>query len=170
MSEGVGEFHRGPGEKQPLFFITVHSGWIVEAPVNPFCITWKDRTLFVRVVANCNHVIEFLIDEFIYRFRPMSRDVDPNLAHRLNRLGFDGSRIDAGAFDFKAITGHHGAITLRAFGCGLSCRYKESTHACDRSSSLPRVEPLRNLPSLEAMEPASEITPWRRMRLQTAPQ
>src|SRR5215831_4474759 len=43
----------------------------------------------------------------------MRRDIDSDLLHRQNRFPLDGSRIDTGALDFKAVAGVVAQQTFR---------------------------------------------------------
>jgi hypothetical protein len=54
-----------------------------------------------RVIADGDDVIKILADKFLGRLGAVRRDVDANLAHRLDGFRPYLARIDAGAFYFK---------------------------------------------------------------------
>src|SRR5687768_10429282 len=74
--------------------------------MDAFCFSREDRTLFVRIVANCNDVIELAPGKLVNRFRTMSGNIDSDLAHRFDRFRPDASWRDAGARNLETIAGH----------------------------------------------------------------
>ena len=56
-------------------------GRVLKWPMQAFRIAGKRRTLLSRFVANRYHDIELLPRELVHGFRPVARDIDPNLAH-----------------------------------------------------------------------------------------
>ena len=67
-------------------FITAGSSRIVEAPVNAFGLTGKDRASFIRVVADRDHKVECILAELLDGFGPLARNVDPDLTLQGLRL------------------------------------------------------------------------------------
>ena len=66
----------------PLVLIAPGGCGVFKAPRNALSVARKNRTLFVRVVADRNNVIEVLISEFVDGLRAMAGDVYANLPHR----------------------------------------------------------------------------------------
>ena len=85
--------------------IASYAWWrrVLKGPVSLLGLSGEHRASLFRVVADCNHSIEFLADELIYRFRPMSGNINVDLTHHLNRLRSNAARFHAGAFDFKNV-------------------------------------------------------------------
>lgn len=56
---------------------------IIEADVDEVCLTWKDRTVLVRVVANSYDVIELDVFKLIDMFRALMCDIHSRFRHNL---------------------------------------------------------------------------------------
>jgi len=70
----------------------------------PIHLARKNGTNLVRVLADGDHGLDLLIQEFIQVLRPMLGDIDPNLFHRLNRQWMNVARwVRSRAPDFKKI-------------------------------------------------------------------
>jgi hypothetical protein len=86
---------------------------VFKASVNAFGLSGEHRAGLFRIVADCNYSIEFLANELVYRFRPMTGNINADLPHHLNRLGTNVARLHAGAFDFKSGSA---LVSQNAFG------------------------------------------------------
>ena len=90
-------------ENRKPFFIASYAGRrrVLKASVDKFSLSGKHRADLFRVIADRNYSIEFLADEFIHRFRPVVRNINPDLPHYLNRLGPHTARLYSGAMRIK---------------------------------------------------------------------
>src|SRR5215470_20345213 len=77
---------------------------VLKVSVNALGFSGEHRAGLFRVVADCNHSIEFLADELIHRFRPVTRYINADLPHYLNGLRSNAARLYAGAFNFKSVS------------------------------------------------------------------
>ena len=66
---------------EPCLFIRINRRGIFKAPMNSFGVSGKHGALFVRVVTNCDYVIEVFPGEPVHRLRMVTRDINSNLAH-----------------------------------------------------------------------------------------
>jgi hypothetical protein len=80
-------------------FAALHGRGVFEAPVNSLRPSRKHRTVVPRVVANRDHVIEWLAGEFIDRLRAVARNVDSDFLHNRDGFGPHQARLRAGALD-----------------------------------------------------------------------
>src|SRR5215210_5814617 len=87
----------------PRISSRARGGRILEAAVDALCAAGEDGAGLLRVVADGNDVVEVLPDELFRRLRAVSRDVDADLAHRLDRLGPHATRVDPGALHLEAV-------------------------------------------------------------------
>jgi hypothetical protein len=81
----------------------VNRGRVLEAPVNSIGSAWKHGAVLLRVVADCDDLIEWLRREFIDRLGPVARYINSYLAHRFDRLGANTRGRGPGALDFKPV-------------------------------------------------------------------
>ena len=63
-------------QRKPLLFATFERCRICKAPVNHGGLTGKDRAAFPGVVADGQHVVEWLASELLYALGTMAGNVD----------------------------------------------------------------------------------------------
>ena len=100
-------------ETEPLRFGSVECSRILEVVMDDDGATWKNRTTFPGVVADCKHVVEPLPRKLIDMLAPMSRNVDPKFPHDRDSFGANLARSRAGALHFEAIAG---VVTQQSLG------------------------------------------------------
>src|SRR5689334_24716446 len=83
---------------QTIRFGTLDGSRILEAPVDPLDVGREYRAVVARVVTDRDDVIERLPGEGIYRLRALSRDVDAEFPHGLDRFRTNLRRVCACAF------------------------------------------------------------------------
>ncbi len=96
---------------------------IVKAPMVPVYLTGEYWTGLVGISANGDDGFDFLGQKFIHVLRAMSRNVDPDFPHYLDRLRMNiTGRLGAGAFNAEKISSSR---TQNAFGhmasAGIAC-------------------------------------------------
>src|SRR5829696_2996981 len=111
---------------------------IVKAPMNLFCLTRKNRTLFASIVTNRDHVIKFLIDKLINRLRAVLGNINADIAHRRNRLGSNTTRRHAGTCYIKHFPRHLAQQTFRHLAtCRVSGAKKQNPLSLTHVDFLP---------------------------------
>jgi hypothetical protein len=88
---------QAPKYGESYCFISFGSRWVIDAPMNALGLPRKDRTAFLCLVTDRDHVVEFLSYELIHRLGPVVGDIDTDLAHR-----FYGKRVDAARLRARA--------------------------------------------------------------------
>jgi MFS family permease len=72
---------RPPKHGKPFFIRSSSPGWVLEGVIEPIRVARINRASFLCVTANSEHVVEFLISEFIDAFRSMPGNIHTNLFH-----------------------------------------------------------------------------------------
>src|SRR5271157_2374325 len=87
--------------RELLLFRALHSGGVIEAPMDALRGGGKDGATLLGVVADGNHVIEILPHELIHGFRPLARNIDPDFMHGGNGFRAHVAGFCAGARDLE---------------------------------------------------------------------
>src|SRR5687768_1921787 len=87
QTQAAEDFVPNPPEGADLL-VSGSLGRIVETPMKR-CRTRKDRTCFLRTVANCDDIVEALTTENAYILGRMGGKIDADFAHRFNRQRMD---------------------------------------------------------------------------------
>ena len=90
-------------ERQPFFLRSLELGGIIEASVNSNRSTREDWAAFLRVITNCQDIVERLTCEFVHTLRSVTRDINAQFAHNGDRLGPDPTRPRACAEHLEVV-------------------------------------------------------------------
>ena len=98
--------------------------------MNAFGEPGEQRATLVRVVADRDHIVEVLTGERIQRLGRVPADVDPELAHRLDRQRLHTRFLSSGAEDFEPVAGHVTQQSLGHLAAGRVVRAEEENAFC----------------------------------------
>jgi len=97
-SEPSGDFIPDPTKRiQPIVIGAGRLRGVVQTPVNPLGRFGKHRTPLTGAVADSDHVVPGSLRERVEGLGGVSREIDPDLAHDLNRERVNAARFRAGA-------------------------------------------------------------------------
>ena len=109
-----GDLIAHPGEDSvPLLMAALCGGRIFKAPVQLRSRAWEYRARLPGRVADGDHPVERLAEEFIQTLRAMGGDVDADIAHRLDSVRIQPDWLRAGARGLESISGHVTQQSLR---------------------------------------------------------
>src|SRR5439155_2979860 len=97
---------------------------VLERPVPQALVLWRDRAGLV-LAAHGHDRIELVVHQLLDALRPLCGDVDPDLAHGLDRERFDEGRLDPGAHDLEAVAAKPAQQTLGHLRSGAVVDAKE---------------------------------------------
>jgi hypothetical protein len=90
-----------PKSRQPILVGSLHSGGVIETPMDAQGVGGENGAALSGLVADGNHKVKRLPGELVHRFRPLAGDINPDFTHCGDGFRANGARLCAGARNLK---------------------------------------------------------------------